>query len=228
MIPSLQTEERDALVFHGFFSAFTVLILLIPYMGTGIKLFILVLSYNIALPFTAKIRGYDGWINIWLFALILSMFQIFPDWFLSRQLGILVFPEDGFVKIGTVSGYMAGLWAIPTFIIVYASDRVSRRVSTLSGYSAAAFLALVIFGVSEETVWMLPSWYAQNVTMVSHTAVYILIPEIILGISCLYAFDTVRNKKHWIKIPATFLVMLLYLGSAAFFYFILERLLMQN
>jgi hypothetical protein len=221
---SLTREERDAIILHAVYSVLCLPVLLIPGLETGIKLLILVVLYNIVLPVTAKLRGYDLWINIWLFALILSVFQVFPDWFLSRQLGVLVFPEDGFLKIGTVSGYMAGLWAIPVFVIVYVSARVSERISARSGYWAAALLALVIFGASEETVWMLPSWYARNVAMVSHTAVYIIIPEIILGVSCLYAFEQIREKKNWIKIPAAFLVMLLYLGAAAFFYFVMERL----
>ena len=221
---SLTREERDAVILHAAFCVLCLPVLLVPGLETGIKLFILVALYNIALPVTAKLRGYDLWINIWLFSLILSVFQVFPDWFLSHQLGILVFPEDGFLKIGTVSGYMAGLWAIPVFIIVYASVRVSERVSSRHGYWAAALLAMVIFGASEETVWMLPSWYARNVAMVSHTAVYIIIPEMILGMSCLYAFQQIREKKNWIKIPAAFFVMLLYLGAAAFFYFVVERL----
>jgi len=83
----------------------------------------------------------------------------------------------------------------------------------------------VVFGASEETVWMLPSWYAQNVAMVGHTAVYIIIPEIILGVSCLYAFRQIRERNNLVKVPAAFLVMLLYLGAAAFFYFVIERLL---
>ncbi len=221
---SVTREERDTVILHMVYSVLSLAVLLIPGVETGIKLFILVAVYIIALPVTAKLRGYDLWINIWLFALILSVFQVFPDWFLSHQLGVLVFPEDGFVKIGTVSSYMAGLWAIPVFIIVYASVRVGERVSPRSGYWTAALMAMVIFGASEETVWMLPSWYARNVVMVSHTAVYIIIPEIILGVSCLYAFKQIREKKNWIKIPAAFLVMLLYLGAAAFFYFVVERL----
>ncbi len=222
---SLTREERDAIILHAAFSLICLPVLLIPGPEIGIKLFILVVLYNIALPVTAKLRGYDLWINIWLFALILSVFQVFPDWFLSHQLGVLVFPEDGFLKIGTVSGYMAGLWAIPVFIIIYAAGRVSERLSPRFGYWAAALLALVIFGASEETVWMLPSWYARNVAMVGHTAVYIIIPEIILGLSCRYAFEQVREKRNWLKIPAAFSVMLLYLGAAAFFYFVAERLL---
>ncbi len=225
MKQSLIREELDAIIFHAAFSVMCLPVLLIPGCEIGVKLFMLVALYNVALPLTAKLRGHDLWINIWLFALILSVFQVFPDWFLSHQLGILVFPEDGFPKFGTVSGYMAGLWAIPVFMIVYASVRVGERLSPRAGYLAAALLALVIFIGSEETVWMLPSWYARNVAMVGHVAVYIVIPEIILGISCLYAFRQIREKRNWRKIPAAFLVMLLYLGAAAFFFFLVERLL---
>jgi hypothetical protein len=222
---SLIPEERDAIIFHVVYSALCLPVLLVPGLEIGIKLFILVALYVIALPVTARLRGYNHWGKIWLFAVVLSVFQVFPDWFLSRQLGVLVFPDDGFLKIGTVSGYMAGLWTIPVFIIVYVSGRIGERVSSRAAYWAAAFLALVIFVASEETVWMLPSWYAHNVAMVGHTAVYIIIPEVILGISCRYAYEQVREKSNWIKFPAAFSVMLLYLGAAAFFYFVFERLL---
>jgi hypothetical protein len=222
---SLTPEERDAIIFHAAYSALCLPVLLIPGLAIGIKLFILVVAYTVALPVTAKLRNYDLWINIWLFAMIMSVFQVFPDWFLSRQLGVLVFPEDGFLKIGTVSGYMAGLWTVPIFIIVYVSRRVSERVSARAGYWTAALLAMVIFVASEETVWMLPSWYAQNVAMAGHIAVYIVIPEMILGVSCLYAFEQIKEKRDWVKIPVAFFVMLLYLGAAAFFYFVVERLL---
>ncbi len=218
-------EEREALWFHLVFSVLCVPVLLVPGPGVGVRLCILVLVYNIALPVTAKLRGHAEWAGIWLFALILSFFQVFPDWFLSAQLGVLVFPEDGFPKIGTVSGYMAGLWAIPIFIILYTASRIRARYTPAAGYAAAALLSLVIFGLSEQTVWMLPSWYAQNVHMIGHIAVYIIVPEIILGMSCVCAYELVRGRGHVAKVPAAFLVMLLYLGSAAWFYFVVERLL---
>jgi hypothetical protein len=220
----LYTEESDALLLHLLFVVLCILVLLIPGVAIGIKLFVLVVVYNFAVLVVGKKRGHEAWIGIWFFALILSGFQVFPDWFLSDYLGVLVFPEDGFRKIGTVSGYMAGLWAIPIFIIVYSGTRVIKRFSTKAGYAAAALLALIIFGGSEATLWILPSWYAQNVSMVGHMALYILIPEIILGLSCLYGYETIRMKSHWVKVPASFIVMQLYLGSAVFFYFIFEHL----
>ena len=217
--------EIDALLFHLGFAVVCVPVLLVPGPGMGVKLFILVLAYNILLPLVARVRGHAEWIELWLFALVLSIFQVFPDWFLSAQLGVLVFPEDGFVKIGTVSGYIAGLWAIPVFIILYAATRVGERLSARAAYGAAAGLSLAIFGLSEETVWMLPSWYARNVRMIGHTAVYIVFPEIILGLSCVYAYRQLRGRDRLLKVPAAFLVMLLYLGSAAWFYFLVERII---
>ena len=65
----------------------------------GIKLFILVLSYNLLIPLVGLFRKNSDWIKLWIFVFLISLFQIFPDWFLSAQLNILVFPEDGFFKI---------------------------------------------------------------------------------------------------------------------------------
>ncbi|MGM0404266.1 MAG: DUF6989 domain-containing protein [Thermodesulfobacteriota bacterium] len=224
MKPSLSGEELDALYLHLLFALFCIPVLLIPDTATGIKLFVLVVVYNLAVPAAGSIRGHRAWTDIWLFALTLSIFQVFPDWFLSNYLGVLVFPEDGFFKIGTVSGYMAGLWAIPVFIIVYAGTRIRESVSPKAGYGAAALLALVLFVGSEATLWMLPAWYARNVSMVGHVAIYIIVPEVILGISCLFCYVSIQAKPHWVKIPASFLVMQLYLGSAVFFYFLFEHL----
>jgi len=167
-------------------------------------------------------RGYEDWVNLWLFAMILSLFQIFPDWFLSAQLGILIFPEDGLFKIGTVSGYMAGLWVIPIVLIVYIGRRIEARVSGPKAYVSVGLASLLIFGGSEQTSWMIDSWYPQNVSMVGHTAVYILIPEIILGLASFVCFQRIEKRAHWLKIPAGFLLMQLYLGSAAFFYLLIE------
>jgi len=137
-----------------------------------------------------------------------------------------VFPEDGFIKIGSVSAYMAGLWAIPIFIIIFIGKRFEERASRTMAFVFVAILSLIIFGLSEMTMWSLQSWHAQNVTTIfDHLALYIMIPEVILGLSSYYFYEIVREKSHWLKIPATFTVMLLYLGSAAFFYFLIEKII---
>lgn len=217
---------KDFLIIHLIFVALCVLILLIPISGSmGIKLFILVAIYNIIIPLFAYLRNHTEWINMWLFVFILSIFQVWPDWFLSAELGILVFPEDGFIKIGTVSLYMAGLWAIPLFLIVFIGSYLQKNHSMLSVYLTVVFLSLIIFGLAEQTIWMLESWYAQNVTMVGHLALYIIIPEVVLGITTFYGYNLILNKNGLFKIPVAFTIMLLYLGSAVFFYFLIERVI---
>ncbi len=223
---NISKEMRDFLIIHLAFMLICVLILLIPPSGfMGIKLFILVVVYNIMLPVYGYVRKYTEWLNIWLFVFLLSLFQIWPDWFLSAELGVLVFPEDGFIKIGTVSMYMAGLWAIPLFLIIFVGLKINERYSKSKTYLSVTMLSLLIFGLAEQTMWMLQSWYAQNVIMIGHLALYIIIPEIILGITSYYCFILTQEKKNLLKIPVTFIVMILYLGSAVLFYFIFERLL---
>jgi hypothetical protein len=220
----ISKTEKDFLIIHLVFVAICVFILLIPMLvGIGVKLFILVITYNILIPLFGYLRNHSEWLNIWLFTFILSLFQIFPDWFLSAELGVLVFPEDGFIKIGTVSLYMLGLWAIPLFLILFIGLRVHERFSQLKTYLVVGILSLLIFGVAEQTMWMLQSWYAQNVIMVGYMALYIIVPEVILGLSTYFGYKLIQEKKFLIKIPITFVIMLLYLGSAVFFYFLIER-----
>ena len=222
----LLTEmERYFIIVHILFSIICGIVLFLPGIPIGIKLFILVIIYNTIIPLVGVWRKYTEWRKIWLFSLILSIFQLFPDWFLSAQLNILVFPEDGLFKIGTVSGYMLFLWAIPFFIILFIGYRVNEKVSEQSTYWIVALISLLIFGVSEMTMWTIGSWYAQNVTMVGHTAIYIIIPEVILGISAYLAYRMIQDKIVWIKFPTAFTIMLLYLGSAVFFYFFFEKIL---
>ena len=225
----LLTEmERDFVIVHLIFSIICGLVLYLPGIPIGIKLFILVIIYNIMVPLVGIWRKYSDWLNIWLFSFILGMLQIWPDWFLSAQLNILVFPEDGLFKIGTVSGYMLFLWAIPLFIILFIGHWINEHNSLNTTYIIVALMSLLIFGISEMTIWTIGSWHAQNVTMIGNAAIYIFIPEIILGVSTYYCYSLIEDKNHLVKIPAAFIVMLLYLGSAAFFYFLFERVLFAS
>ena len=222
----LEKEEKDFLLIHGLFAITCVPVLLIPIL-IGLKLFILVTIYNLIVPLFAFWRGYKEWINLWLFVFILSILQIWPDWFLADQLGVIVFPlDDGIFHIGAVSAYMAGLWTIPFFAIVFIGQRVQERNSLNLAYLVVALTSFLIFAMSEGTLWMLGSWHAQNVHLLfDHIAIYILIPEIILGLSIFYYYGLIREKPHWMKIPAAFIIVMLYVGMAASSYFLIERIL---
>ena len=218
--------ERDFLLVHLAFIIGCVVIILLPIgIQIGVKLFILVILYNLLIVIVGLLRNYKEWIYIWIFAFLISVFQIFPDWILSAELNVLVFPEDGLFKIGSVSGYMIGLWVIPLFLIIFIAKQLQERLSKKIAYISVILLSLVIFGISEQSMWMLQSWYAQNVIMIGQVALYIIVPEIILGLSTYYCYEWVKEKSHWYKAPVAFLVMILYLGNAIFNYFLIERVI---
>lgn len=221
----MKKVNLDFIVTHVLFSAICVCIFLIPLIPIGIKLFLLVLIYNLIIPIIGVIRKHDNWFNMWLFALVLSLFQIWPDWFLASQLNVLIFPLDGFIKIGSVSGYMAGLWVIPFFIIIYLGTSLKKKYSKKNGYIIIGFISLLIFGIAEQSMWVLGSWHAINVTLIGYGAIYIIIPEIILGLTCYYAFDWSLEKSFLSKIVLAFLTMIIYLGNAVSFYFLFEKLI---
>ena len=220
-------STRDFIIVHLIFIGlcFAVLIIPIP-IAIGIKLFILVASYNLLIPLVGLFRKDSEWVKLWVFVFLISLFQIWPDWFLSAQLNILVFPEDGLFKIGTVSGYMVGLWAIPLFLLCFIGLKLQENYSHLKALIVVGLISFNIFVFSEQTMWMLQSWYPQNVTLFfDHLAVYIIIPEVILGLSTFYYFQKAKNQHYLMLIVIAFGIMLLYLGSASFFYFLFEKVI---
>ena len=220
-------STRDFIIVHLIFIGlcFAVLIIPIP-IAIGIKLFILIAGYNLLIPLAGLFRKYYEWLKLWVFVFLISLFQIWPDWFLSAQLNILVFPEDGLFKIGTVSGYMAGLWAIPLFLLCFIGLKIQKNYSRLKALIVVGLISFTIFVFSEQTMWMLQSWYPQNVTLLfDHLAVYIIIPEVILGLSTFYYFQKTKNQHYLMLIVVAFGIMLLYLGSVSFFYFLFEKVI---
>ncbi len=218
---------RDFIIVHLIFTVLCFAVLIIPFpIEMGIKLFILVISYNLLILLVGLLRKYSEWVKLWVFVFLISLFQIWPDWFLSAQLDILVFPEDGLFKIGTVSGYMAGLWAIPLFLICFIGLKLKEKYSYSKTFIIVGLISLTIFGFSEQSMWMLQSWHPQNVTLIfDHLAVYIIIPEVILGLTTFYYFEKTKNQHYLMLIVVAFVVMLMYLGSVSFFYFLFENVI---
>ncbi|TFG12396.1 hypothetical protein EU537_09540 [Candidatus Thorarchaeota archaeon] len=208
------------------FSLIAAITLFLPVLTIGLKMLVIVISYNILLPLWSLIDRQSVWLDIWMFVMPLSILQIFPDWFLTEVLNSISFETDPYTMIGEVPAYMAGLWAIPLFVIIY----VGLRVKELRGENVAlilvSILSLILFVSAEATLWMLPAWTAQNVLTISHVALYIIIPEILLGVSTFLAYEIVQGRKLVLKVVLAFVVMIFYIGSASFFYFLLERLIL--
>ena len=218
---------RDFVYVHVLFAVVAAAVLLIPATaGISARMLVVVIAYNVMIPLVALQRGHTEWIRIWLFAFALSILQIWPDWFLSAELGVLAFPDDGFFMIGTVPVYMAGIWTIPLFVIIYVGQFIQTRWTDKWVLAIVGALTLAIFGTAEATLWMLPAWYAQGVAMIGHVAVYIIVPEIVLGLSTYIAYDVIRERPLWMIAIAAFLVMVLYLGCAVLSFFMIDRVLL--
>ncbi|MHA2253453.1 MAG: DUF6989 domain-containing protein [Candidatus Kariarchaeaceae archaeon] len=220
----ISIEEKEVILLHVVFSLICGFVMIPNFqIDVGVQFLILVLLYDFLVLGLIYYRKYKHTFTIWLFAALLSLFQVIPDWILSEQLNVLVFPEDGVSKIGTVSIYMAGLWTIPIFILIFIGESIRLRYSGRMAYYSVSLCSLIIFSGSEMTLWRLGSWKAQNVTMFNHLAIYIILPEILLGLSAYWAYEKIQDERNWLKLPVSFLVMLLYVGAAVTSYFLLEQ-----
>lgn len=217
-------QYRDFLVTHILFAIICgVVLFFMNNVAIGQKLLGLTLLYNITIPVMAQRRGHRLWLQIWQFALPFSIFNIFPDWFLSQELGVLVYPNEGVFKIGTISGYMPFLWFIPVFLILYVGCVVERWFNPALAWVSVLLLTLFTFSLSEHCFQLLGSWHAQNIHYtIGNAAVYVLIAELILMITAFAWFKAIKDHGWARKIVAAFMLMIVYMGSLVFFYFLLE------
>ena len=223
----LERVDRDAILLHGAFALACLLVLAVPLgIPVGQRVSGLVLLYNVALPLAAWRRGHPEWSKLWLFLVPLSVLQVFPDWFLADPLGVIEFPDTGGLRIGPIPAFMAGMWTIPLFIIILLGRRVAAHSTRNIALATVAVASILLFVGSEATLWAVPIWHARNVTMVARVAVYLIVPEIVLGLSAFLAFESSLHRSIWHKLSGAFAVMLLYLGSPCFFYLVVEQLLL--
>ena len=139
-------------------------------------------------------------------------------------LGSLVFPDTGFPFIGTVGAYMALMWSIPMWVILFTVWRLRKRSTPLSAYVLAVVLTIVIFGIAEATLWVIPIWHAApHILAPLYVAIYVIIGEVFLGVSAWYAYQTVADRRIPAKVVGALAVMLIYLGSIAVAYLLIEH-----
>lgn len=208
-------QLRDGLILNLLFgaAAFAVFRFLhAPVLGLGILA--LVIGYNVLLPLIARSGGHGDWFDLWAFLLPLSVFQVVPDWVLSQLLGILVFPDVGAPRIGTVPVYMAGMWVIPLFWILW----LGGRSTALCG-----LLALLVFGASEWAAPIFHLWRPQNVAMHYGIADYVLIPEALLGWAAAFAYRETASAHPLARVAAAAAVSVFYTGALIVSYFLMTR-----
>ncbi len=218
----LDRSELHALAFHIAFAVAAAGTLAMPVATLGTRIWALVLGYNLALPVAARALGHREWLTLWLFLVPVSALQVFPDWVLSAVLGVLVFPDTGGPRIDTVSASMAGMWTIALFPIVYVGLRVEERRGQTAAMIAVAVASLVVLVGSEAISWRIPIWYARDVAMLGHVALYVVIPEIVLGVATFRVFTaTVERSLGW-RLAGALGLMLFYLGALMASYHLFE------
>jgi hypothetical protein len=218
---------KDFIVIHVIFAILATMTLLFIPAGVDAKMLVLVIIYNALIVIEFNLKGHEEWKSIWLFSFILSLFMVFPDWYLAETLGALVFPIGGLPMIGgSIPLYMAGLWSIPFFIILFVGKEIQKRKSLEMTYAVVSILGVLIFVLSELTLVNLPSWTATVTGMIGNLAWYIIIPELFLALTAFVCYEYVREKKIWMMIVGSFTVMIFYIGNASFFYFLIETLLL--
>jgi hypothetical protein len=219
----VNTSERDALIFHALFltAAAALVLVEIDAVALGVRILILVVGYNLALPLVAKWRGHALWMRIWAFVLPISVLQIYPDWFLVDVVGSLSFDVPGVVAMGPVPGYMGLMWSIPLFAVVFVGERVeSWREGR--GLHAAVLTGVAFFAGAEALLPVLEIWQPVDVTLVAGIAVYILPAEAVLSAVTYVAWKQTRERGLSARIAAALVVMFCYLGAASAFYLAVE------
>ena len=205
----MKASIREALWFHLLFFVVSAPVLFLTHGETfGKSLLLLTLGYNIVLPLFALVRGHAEWQKLWLFLLPLSCGQVLPDWALVQIAGVLTFPDHGVWRIGgSVPAYFMGLWMMLLFPVTLFSDNLRSR------YFVAAILSLVLFGFWEWAAQPLELWQAQNVRTMAGVAIYVLIPEVFLGLATLYTYRNTRGSGIIQQVFSALSVNLLYTGA---------------
>ena len=206
---------RDALLLHILLAAAAAAVftwLRPPQLGLG--LLGVVVGYNLLLPLFAQRQGHHEWVELWLFLLPLSLMQVLPDWVLSRQFGVLDFPDLGGPRLDTVPAYMAGMWVIPLIWVLWLAGR---------SLLFAGIVALLLLGAAEWAARPLQLWHAQHVPAYMGVAFYVLPAELLLGSACAYSFLRSRESAFPIRIGAAACVSIFYTGALVLGLFLSAR-----
>jgi hypothetical protein len=215
-------QVKDFIIVNLVFTGLCVLVLAGLSLPIGQALFGLCSCYVLMILGVIFFRKYQDWTNIFQFAFAFGLFNIFPDWVLSAHLKTLVYPEEGIFKIGTIGGYMPFLWFIPMFMILWGFNYLKSQSSRRGAYLMITAIGFVTFLLSEHCFKIMGSWYAAESVKntIGNAAVYVLISEFMLIIYACFLFEMVEKKPFLAKIIAAFTLMILYMGSLIFWWFL--------
>jgi hypothetical protein len=201
--------------FHLVFAAVAVLVLLQPLAPFGLRVLLLVVAYNAGVVVVA-LRANDAMVLRWWCVLApMSVVMVLPDWFLSAELGVLVFPDTGSPYIGTVPLFMAGMWVVALLPIMLVGHRVERAAGLPVALVVVVIAGLALFTAAEWLAPSLPLWHPQNVPTVAGVAPYVLLPEAGLTLATYLLVRNSQTRNGWATAAGVVAVPFLYLGMLA-------------
>ena len=187
---------------------------------------ILVGAHTIAFPLIAG-AGSELY-RMWRFAILVSVFQVLPDWFLVRVLHTLRFSDWVWMVGGDVPVYMAAMWAIP---LVWVLASVPANAPVLMQHVSAAVMSLATFGASEVLLASpespLQLWSARARQRVfGSVAAYVLPAEAALGAAAASGYLATSELAGWEghlrRVLAAASVAIFYTGALCLSYMLVE------
>lgn len=186
----------------------------VPTLRIGVAALVVVAAYELALLAIALVRSDDELLRLWWFAATLSVWQLLPDQVLVEVVGSLRFPPDGVPDVGAVTLPMAGMWVVPTLLVVLAADGARNRWGEPLATAVAAVAAFVVFVGAESVLPRLGVWEPVGVRTLGTVAPYIIVAEVLLGVVLWLAWGASRQRRPWATPILTGLVSLSYTGAA--------------
>ena len=172
----------------------------------------LVATYNLALPAWALLAGHRDWLRAWLFVLPVSLLQTLPDAVLVNALHSLSFPDLGAPSLLGVPAYMALMWVIPLLWIAMARTAWQALLITALVFASAEWLAAP-----------LQLWIAAGVNTVHGAALYVLPPELLLGLCTWFACQRVGHRGPLPRLGTAAAISLIYTGALLWSWLLIER-----
>jgi len=203
------------LTFHAAFAVLAVAVLMLPWPERGWQVLGLVVVYHVALVAVARWRRNATLWRAWTVLAPLSVVMLLPDWFLSEVLGVLSFPDQGGVYLGTVPLAMAGMWTIALMPVVGIGIAASDRAGAAAGLAAAGLAGGLLFLGAEAAAPLLGLWEPIGVQEVAGIAGYVLLPEVVLSICAYQLVAPAARLPRWTVAWLTLLLPFTYLGLLA-------------
>ncbi len=200
------------LIFNAGFALIAAVGLVAPAPALGWRVLLLTLGYSVGIVILAVRTADPVLTSFWCALAPMSVLMVLPDWFLSAELGTLVFPDTGAPFIGTMPVFMAFMWVIALLPVMLLGWVVEQARGLATALVVVVIAGLVLFTLSEYAAPLIPLWHPQGVTEVVGVAPYVLLPEAGLTIATYLLVRGAAHRSRWATAAAVVAIPFMYLG----------------